>query len=169
MGSSAATGARGAAPASARLTRLGDLGIVLDAGGVGAEYESVLPVVKRVQHHDEVVRVVFQSIPPVLVDHDLFGPGVETDDAHVEILIVEGDSHLGVLAGRFSFLRIPLGEPGSRLDRFPQGFVDPAVQLRGLRHPPGLERHLRTVSLGVGLCPGLGRGSDRQGRRQQGD
>ena len=169
MGASAAAGARGAAPASAGLTGLGDLGVVLDAGGGGAEYESVLPVVEGVQQEDDVVRIVFEPVPPVVVDHDLFGPGIETDDADVEVLVVEGDPHLGVLAGRPSFLRILLDEPGGRLYRLPQGFVDPPVQTRRLRNPPGPEGSCGAVALrGVGLSPGLRRDMEGKRRHQQG-
>ena len=110
---------------------------VLHAEGIGAEDEPVLMVVEGVENELDRVRLGEVGVALALRVGDAIGLAVEGDDADVEVLVVEGDPHLGFLRRRLALVGVLLHEVGVGLDPRPDVVVDAAVDRRGVAAQPG--------------------------------
>ena len=127
------------------LPLVGHLSVVLDAGGVGAEHEAVLPVAVRVEDEAERVGLVEGRIAARVGDDDARGFAVVADHADEQGVGRHHEPHLGAFGRRLAFERLLLPEPAHRHGRGPCGVAeDVAVnrrRARGDRRAPRGARH----------------------------
>ena len=102
-----------AKPAAA-LPFVGDLAVVLDAGRVGAEHESVLPIAIGVEDHLEAVGVVHRRVAARVGDDDARRIRVVEHRADVERVGGEDDADFRPFRRGLPFVRLFLPEGRDR-------------------------------------------------------
>ena len=103
-----------AALTTAALAFVGDLGVVLDAGRIGAEHEPVLTIAIGVHDHLEAVGVVQRRIAARVRHDDAGRIAVVHDRTDIERVVGEDHADLGPLGHRLTLVGLLLGEPGDR-------------------------------------------------------
>ena len=120
-------------------------------------------VVEGVEQQEDRIGVPQFGITAVLGDDDIFGLGIETDDAEVEVVVVVPDADLGFFRRGPSLVGVLLGETGRGLNELPQRLVDQSVELGRL----GESESTNAPGLGSTF---LGHSRDaKAGRQQAGD
>ena len=82
-------------PPPRRCPAFEDLRIKFNSGRAGSKDKSILIVVEGVEQQEDRIGVPQFGITAVLGDDDIFGLGIETDDAEVEVVVVVPDADLG--------------------------------------------------------------------------
>ena len=132
------------AEAAAALPFVGHLAVVLDAGGIGAEHEAVLPIAIGVDDHLEAVGVVHRRVAPRIRDDDAGWIGVVHHRADVERVGGEHDPHFGALRHRLPFVGLLLPEGGDRRGLRPGRIAEHvAIERRRLSRLRGGRRRWR--------------------------
>ena len=126
-----------AQPATA-LAFVGDLAVVLDAGGVGAEHEPVLAIAVGVDDHLEAVGVVQRRITPRVGDDDAVWIRIEQLHADVQRVGREDHAHFRPLGCGLALVWLLLPEVGDRRRHLPCRIAsDVAVDGRRLGRSSG--------------------------------
>ena len=161
-----------AVPAVFFLALIAHLRVVLHAGGVGPEDESILLVAERIEDHQERVRLVQLGVAPGVRRDNQRRIAVVQHDAHVNRLVVIEDADLGVLGGRLSFEGFGLDETREWRGVLPHALVEGTVDRWRFRDPAGGGDRLRCEGTDCRLVARtaptpLARASTRERSRQR--